>query len=213
MLDGARREPPVVTRREFIRVAAAIGGGLLLTLELNAQEGGPPPRMRPRAPKPPSAFLQIGKDNTITIVTPAVEMGQGGHTSLPMIIMDELGGDWERVKVLDAPAAPVYDNPMMGQQATVGSFSVRGWYAELRRIGAAAREMLVEAAAKEWDVPASECSVSRSEIVHGPTRRRRTFGSVAARAAELPVPQYPTLKANGEFTIVGTSPQRVDIPA
>jgi isoquinoline 1-oxidoreductase subunit beta len=213
MPDAARREPPVVTRREFIRTAAAIGGGLALTLDLKAQEGGPLPRMRPRPPKPPSAFVQIGKDNWITIVTPAVEMGQGGHTSLPMIIVDELGGDWERMRVQDAAAAPVYDNPLMGQQATVGSFSVRGWYAELRRIGAAAREMLVQAAAKEWDVPASECAVSRSTIIHRPTRRVRTFGSVAARAAELPVPQYPTLKPNGDFTIVGTSPLRVDIPA
>lgn len=212
MLDTARRGSPLLSRREFIRVAA-IGGGLALTLKLHAQEGGPLPRMRPRPPKPPSAFVQIGKDNVITIITPAVEMGQGGHTAMPMIIMDELGGDWERLKVLDAPAAAVYDNPMMGQQATVGSFSVRGWYAELRRIGAAAREMLVQAAAKDWDVPASELSVTRSTIVHRPTRRTRTFGSVAARAAELPVPQYPTLKSNGDFTVIGTSPGRVDIPA
>jgi isoquinoline 1-oxidoreductase subunit beta len=213
MPDAARRKPPVVSRREFIRSAAAIGGGLALSLDLHAQEGGPLPRMRPRPPKPLSAFLQIGRDNGITIVTPAVEMGQGGHTSLPMIIMDELGGDWERVQVQDAPAAPVYNNPLMGQQATVGSFSVRGWYAELRRIGASAREMLVQAAAEDWDVPASDCTVSRSKIIHRTTGRTRTFGSVAARAAKLPVPQYPTLKPNGDFTIVGTSPLRVDIPA
>ncbi len=213
MPHAARRKPPIVTRREFIQTAAAIGGGLALALDLNAQEGGPPPGMRPRPPKPPSAFVQIGRDNAITIVTPAVEMGQGGHTSMPMIIMDELGGDWERLRVLEAPAAPVYNNPLMGQQATVGSFSVRGWYAELRRIGAAAREMLVQAAAKEWDVPPGDCSVSRSKIIHRPTGRTRTFGSVAARAAELPVPQYPTLKPNSDFTVIGTSPPRVDIPA
>ncbi|HTX24737.1 MAG TPA: molybdopterin cofactor-binding domain-containing protein [Steroidobacteraceae bacterium] len=213
MPDAVRRESLVVTRREFIRAAAAIGGGLALTLDLQAQEGGAPPAMRPHALKPPSAFIQISADNTITIVTPAVEMGQGGHTAMPMIIMDELDGDWERLRVLDAPAAPVYDNPMMGQQATVGSFSVRGWYAELRRVGAAAREMLVQAAAKEWEVPANECSVSRGTIAHRPTRRRCTFGSVAVRAAGLPVPQQPTLKASGDFTIIGTSPRRVDIAA
>jgi isoquinoline 1-oxidoreductase subunit beta len=213
MRDAARRESPTVTRREFIRVAAAIGGGLALTLELHAQEGGPMPPRRMGAPKPPSAFVQIGADDTITIVTPAVEMGQGGHTSMPMIILEELGGSWDRLRVLDAPAAAVYNNPLMGQQATVGSFSVRGWYAELRRVGATAREMLIQAAAMHWGVPAQECSASRSTIIHRPSGRTRSFGSVAARAAQLPVPQHPVLKPVGEFTLIGTSPQRVDIPA
>ena len=213
MPDAAVRESPTVTRREFIRVAAAAGGGLALTLELHAQErGGARGRPMP-PPKPPSAFVQIGADDSITIVAPAVEMGQGGHTAMPMIILEELGGSWDRLRVLDAPAAAVYDNPLMGQQATVGSFSVRGWYMELRRVGAAARDMLIQAAASHWNVPAEECSASRSTIVHRPTGRTRSFGSVAVRAAQLPVPQHPILKPAAEFTVIGTSPQRVDIPA
>ncbi len=211
MMDAARREFRSITRRDFVRVAAA-AGGLALTIDLRAQEGGPLPPPRVGPPKSPSAFLHIADDDTITITTPAVEMGQGGHTSLPMILMEELGGDWERLKVRDAPAAPVYDNPLFGQQATVGSFSVRGWYRELRRIGATAREMLVQAAAADWKVPASECSVSRSRITHGPTGRTISFGQVAARAAQLAVPQEPRLKSVSEFTIIGTSPRRVDIP-
>lgn len=211
MLDAARRESPSISRRDFIRVAAA-AGGLALAIDGRAQEGGPLPPMRAGPPKTPSAFLHIAEDDTITITTPAVEMGQGGHTSLPMILMEELGGDWERLRVQDAPAAPVYDNPLFGQQATVGSFSVRGWYRELRRIGAAAREMLVQAAAADWKVPASECAVSRSRITHEPTGRATSFGRVAARAARLPVPQHPQLKSASEFTIIGTSPRRVDIP-
>lgn len=209
MLGAVRRNVAAITRRDFVRVA--FGGGLALALDLPAQEGGPV-RAAPPAPlRLPSAFIQIGTDDRITIVTPAVEMGQGGHTAMPMIIMEELGGDWERLHVVDAAAAAVYNNPMFGIQATVGSFSVRGWYAELRRIGAAAREMLVDAAATQWGVPAGECTVGNNRITHGASGRHVTFGSVATRAAQLPVPQHPRLKDAGEFKVIGTSPRRVDI--
>ena len=137
-----------ITRREFVGAAATVGG-LALSLELPAQENARPlPTAGPKPPRTPSAFLQIGEDDGITIVTPAVEMGQGGHTALPMLIMEELGGSWNRLVISDAPAAAIYNNPMFGLQATVGSFSVRGWYTELRRIGAAARVMLLQACAR-----------------------------------------------------------------
>src|ERR1700748_1846092 len=122
-----------ITRREFVGAAAATVVGLALSLEWPAQESARLPAAI-RAPRTPSAFLQIGEDDGITIITPAVEMGQGGHTALPMIIMEELGGSWSRLAVADAPAAAIYNNPLFGLQATVGSFSVRGWYTELRRI-------------------------------------------------------------------------------
>jgi isoquinoline 1-oxidoreductase beta subunit len=211
MLDAVVRDIALLTRRDFVRAAAAFGGGLALALDLPAQEGGPVRAAQSAPSKPPSAFIQIGSDDRITIVTPAVEMGQGGHTSMPMIIMEELGGDWERLQVMDAAAAPVYNNPMFGMQATVGSFSVRGWYAELRRIGAAAREMLVAAAAAQWGVPTSECTVEKSRITHGASARHASFGSVATRAAQLPIPQHPRVKDASEFTLIGTSPLRVDI--
>jgi isoquinoline 1-oxidoreductase beta subunit len=200
-----------ISRRDFVRTALSLGGGLILSLKLPAQEppsGHPPGTTAPL--RTPSAFVQIAEDDSITIITPAVEMGQGGHTSLPMIIMEELCGDWQRLTVQDAAAAAVYNNPLFGRQATVGSFSVRGWYQELGRIGAAAREMLQQAAAAEWQVPAGECTVANSLITHGPSGRTRSFGSVAMRAAALPIPQQPTLKKAG-WTLVGTSPQRVDI--
>jgi isoquinoline 1-oxidoreductase beta subunit len=201
-----------ISRRDFVRGAATIGSGLALSLALPAMEGGPPRPQGPVAPRTPSAFVQIAADGTITIVTPAVEMGQGGHTGMPMIIMEELGGDWRKLAVQDAPAARIYNNPLFGQQSTVGSFSVRGWYTELRRIGAAAREMLVAAAAQEWNVPASECTVANSIITHRPSGRTRSFGSVAQRAAVLPVPQEPAVRKNTEFRLIGTSPARVDVP-
>jgi isoquinoline 1-oxidoreductase beta subunit len=165
-----------ITRREFVHATAAIGG-LALSLELPAQEGGPGPRVpaASRAPRAPSAFLQIGEDDGITIIAPAVEMGQGGHTAMSMIILEELGGSWHQLRVADAPAAAVYNNPLFGQQGSVGSFSVRGWYLELRRIGAAARIMLVQAAAHTWKVPVNDCITNASFVVHAPSGRRCTF--------------------------------------
>ena len=202
----------LITRRDFVRSAVAIGGGLALASRLPAMENGPPRAPASAAPRQPSAFLQIAANGAITIITPAVEMGQGGHTSMPMIIMEELGGDWRQLVVQDAAAEAIYNNPMNGRQSTVGSFSVRGWYTELRRIGAAAREMLVATAAQEWGVPASECTAANSIITHSPSGRTRTYGSVAAQAASMPVPQQPALKANGDFKVIGTSPARVDVP-
>ncbi len=200
-----------ISRREFVRVAGAALGGLALSLQLPAQESGRAPG-EAHGPRNPSAFLQIGEDDGITIVTPAVEMGQGGHTSLPMIIMEELGGNWDRLRVTDAPAAPIYNNPMFGLQATVGSFSVRGWYTELRRIAAAARMMLVQAAAHRWSVPAAQCTAENSLIVHTPSGRKCSFGSVARLAANIPIPQDPPLKPISQYTVIGTSAPRVDIP-
>lgn len=138
-------------------------------------------------------------------------MGQGGHTAMPMILIEELGGDWNRVIVQDAPAAVVYNNPVFHQQSTVGSFSVRGWYTELRRIGAAAREMLLQAAAADWGVPAEELAAANSVISHGPSGRSRGFGSVATLAARLPVPAQPTLKTSADFKLIGSSPRRLDL--
>jgi isoquinoline 1-oxidoreductase subunit beta len=204
---------PGMSRREFVRSAATIGGGLVLAIHLpyrnaHAQET---PIAIAAGPRPPSAFLQIAPDDTITIIAPAVEMGQGGHTAIPMILMEELAGNWRHLKVKDAPAAAVYDNPTFHSQATVGSFSVRGWYTELRRIGAAGREMLVQAAATRWGAAASECSATNSVITHRPTGRTLSFGSVAAAAAKLPIPQQPALKGESTFALIGTSPHRVDI--
>ena len=215
MLDSTSPGISVVSRREFLQTAVTIGG-LALSIELPAQEatgsaGGLQPGRPEAPPRSPIAFVQVGSDDVITIVTPAVEMGQGGRTAMPMIIMEELGGDWQKLRAVDAPAAAIYNNPMFGQQSTVGSFSVRGWYRELRRIGAAARMMLVQAAARQWKVPPEECSVAGSVIQHAKTHRHCTFGSVAKAAAALPVPQQPTLKSVEQYSVIGTSPQRLDI--
>jgi isoquinoline 1-oxidoreductase subunit beta len=206
---------PDLSRRDFIGGAASIGGGLMLGIYLPigkavGQENAPAFAAKVAPPRAPSAFLHIASDDTITLVSPSVEMGQGGHTALPMILMEELGGDWKRLKVEDAPAAAIFNNPVFGVQLTAGSFSVRGWYTELRRTGAAGREMLVSAAAQQWGVPAAECAAANSVITHARSGRTCTFGSVAAAAAALPVPAQPSLKS-GRFALIGTSPLRFDI--
>ncbi len=213
--DGTRDEESgqTLNRRQFISATASIGGGLALMIALPvvAQEASLPGKSS--GSRAPSAFLQIAEDNAITFISPSVEMGQGTHTALGMVVLEELGGDWRLLKsVQDAPAAAAYNNPGMGGQITAASFSVRGWYTELRLIGAAAREMLVRAAALDWEVPARECAASASMITHRPSGRTRTFGSVASLAARLRVPQSPTLKSPDAFTLIGKSAPRVDIP-
>jgi isoquinoline 1-oxidoreductase subunit beta len=209
-----------VTRREFLITAVSVGGGLALSLPLpaaeeNPESGGPGPGVSKAnsPPRRPSAFLEIAPDGAITFTNPAVEMGQGGHTGMALIVMEELDGDWSRLTVHDSPPAAVYNNPTFGQQSTVGSFAVRGWYTELRRIGAAARAMLLQAAANEWGVPVAECSAARSVITHQPSGRTLNYGAVAARAAWLDVPQQPQLKPASAFTLIGSSPVRVDVAA
>lgn len=194
-----------------MQAALAAGGGLVLGIYLRARsrEQG---AAGSGAPRSPSGFLKIAADDSITVITPAVEMGQGGHTAMPMLLMEELAGDWKHLRVEDAAAAPMYDNPLFHQQSTVGSFAVRGWYVELRRVGAAAREMLIQAAAAEWGVSPAECTAALSVITHHPSGRTLTFGRVATAAAALPVPKNPALKSAGTFALIGTSPPRVDVP-
>jgi isoquinoline 1-oxidoreductase beta subunit len=209
-----------VSRREFLITAAAAGGGLVLSLPLPAAEenpeagtAGPRARSASAAPRQPFAFLEIARDGAIIFTNPVVEMGQGGHTGMSLIVMEELDGDWSRLTVREAPASAVYNNPLFGQQSTVGSFSVRGWYTELRRIGAAARTMLIQAAAEQWQVPPSECSAARSVIRHAASGRSLNYGAVAATAAGLKVPQQPVLKQSTAFNLIGSSPPRVDVAA
>jgi isoquinoline 1-oxidoreductase subunit beta len=209
---GQRPPASTLSRRDFIMAGATISGGLLLSLNLPAQEAGAARAAGPAvAPRSPAAFLEISPAGRIAITTPAVEMGQGGHTAMPMMLLEELGGSWSQLDVRDAAAAAVYNNPLFGAQSTVGSFSVRGWYVELRRIGAAARTMLVQAAATQWGVPAGECTVSEGRISHAASKRSCGFGEVAAAAARLPVPQDPPLKPQSAYKLIGSSPRRTDV--
>jgi isoquinoline 1-oxidoreductase beta subunit len=158
----------------------------------------------------PNAWLTVHPDGSVTIVVAKSEMGQGVHTSLPMIVADELEADWKKVDIEIAPARDEYKDPLFGMQATGGSTSVKHMYEPLRKAGAAARFMLVAAAAKRWGAPAGECAAALGVVTHAPSGRTATYGDLCAEAAAVPVPADPPLKKKGEFRLVGTPLARVD---
>jgi isoquinoline 1-oxidoreductase beta subunit len=140
-------------------------------------------------------------------------MGQGVMTSIPMIIADELEAEWSKVRTEQAPADPAYGDPMRGgEQSTNGSRSIRNMLTLWRRAGAAAREMLVSAAAKQWGVSPEECFAEQNAVTHRPSGRKLGYGELAARAAELPVPKEPKLKSPEQFRFIGKAIARVDTP-
>jgi isoquinoline 1-oxidoreductase beta subunit len=202
-----------LSRRAFLAGSAAAGGGLLIGLSLPsglrrivAQE--PPP---PAAPKiVPNAFIRIAPDDTVTILLKHSEMGQGVSTSLPMVVAEELECDWRRVRFEHAPADLVYAHTVFQAQMTGGSTSTWESFDQLRTAGAAAREMLVAAAAARWGVAAGECRAEDGLVIHG--GRRARYGELAAEADKLPVPQAPKLKDPKDWKLIGKPMHRLDGP-
>ena len=160
----------------------------------------------------PNAWLRITADNRITVICGSSEMGQGVHTAVPMMLAEELDADWRDVRVEQAPVSTAYNNPAFGMQATGGSTTVRGHWEVVRTAGAAAREMLVAAAAQRWSVPASQCSTQEGKVVHSSGKSLR-YGELVADAAKQAVPAKPMLKDPKDFKIVGTPRKRLDTPS
>jgi isoquinoline 1-oxidoreductase beta subunit len=159
-----------------------------------------------RVPFVPNQRLRIHRDGSIVIVTSRLEMGQGVRTSLPMIVAEELGADWERVTVEHAHPGPDFTD-----MRTAGSGSVSGSWAPLRLAAAAAREMLIGAAALRWEVDPSSCATERSEVVHRSSGRRLSFGRLIAQAARQPVPKDPPLKDPATYQLLGSRIPSVDL--
>jgi CO/xanthine dehydrogenase Mo-binding subunit len=189
-------------RRQFLALGTLAGGGLLLGLRLPERHRG-----SRRVPLQPNAFLRVDADGGVTIWLGRSDMGQGVRTALPMIVADELDADWSRVTIQQADAHPT----KYGRMMTVGSTSVRGGaWMPLRHAGAAAREMLVAAAASRWGIPATECRTEKGNVLHGASGRSIGYGELAEAAAALPVPARPTLKDPSAFTLIGTRVPLVD---
>jgi isoquinoline 1-oxidoreductase beta subunit len=191
------------TRRQFLKTGAAGSAALLVEVRLDAL---------PRAAGSPGAFapnpwISIDGEGRVTLVAGHSEMGQGVRTSLAMILAEELEADWSGVKIRQAEPGPGYDNLSTG-----GSDSVEDSWKPLRTAGAAAREMLIAAAAETWKVDAADCAASNGAVVHGATGRRLPYGQLVARASALPVPKEPRLKDRKDFRLVGTGVLRVDGP-
>jgi isoquinoline 1-oxidoreductase beta subunit len=200
-----------VSRREFLETTAAAGTGLVIAFHLPA--GGRLAAAPPSAPFAPNAWLRISPDNSVLVIVDRSEMGQGVTTALPMLVAEELDADWTKVQIEPAPADKAYANPLFGFQGTGGSTSVRAAYTPLRKAGAAARQMLVAAACQTWGVDKVDCRTERGVVLHTASKRRLTYGQLAAKAATLPVPQDPPLKDRKDWKILGTRVRRLDTPA
>src|SRR5262245_21488688 len=199
-----------VSRRAFLQAGAAAGGGLLLSLRLPFANGEADAAGAPGFT--PNAFIRIGSDGKIVLTMPYVEMGQGTYTSIPMLIAEELDVDLKQVELEHAPPnEKLYANPLLGVQATGNSNAVRAAWQPLRQAGAAARTMLVAAAAKRWNVDPASCRAQRGEVLHPPTGRRASYRELAADAARMPVPDKVALKEPKDFKLIGTPAKRLDL--
>ena len=203
-----------VDRRSFLKVSALAGGGLALAYYLRSAgavhgEVAPPAADTLEGAFAPNAFLRIAPDGSVTIYSARPEVGQGIKTSLPMVVAEELGVDWRRVSVVSAPLDPVY-----GQQSAGGSTSTPNSYDMLRRMGATARVMLIQAAAQIWGVPPSECVAENGVVRHRDTGKALDYGALVATAAKLPVPPARSvpLKDPKTFTLLGSRVGGVDNP-
>ncbi len=185
------------------------GASLLVPFYLRSRTRSDTPARAPASQESrvfaPNAWLEIAPNGQVRIWCGKSEMGQGVLTSLPMIVAEELRCDWGNVQVVQADLEPKY-----GEQLTGGSLSVRTSYANLRKAGAAAREMLISAAATEWGVNQAECSAAMGDVVHAKSQRRARYGSLLARAATLAPPADPPLKSPAEFRLIGRPTPRTD---
>ena len=188
-----------LSRRAFLKVSAAAGGGLLLSFVLprtiwSKETVG----ARTAKRFSPNAFIRIGRDGRVTLIMPYVEMGQGTYASIPMLIAEELEVDLAHVTLEAAPADERhYANSIFQIQATGGSTSVRAAWEPLRLAGATARTMLVSAAAQIWKVEPTACGAEKGDVIHATSGRRLTYGALVDTVALLPTPDHVTLKEIG----------------
>jgi len=192
-----------VSRRQFLKASTA-GAGFVLGLRL----GWPSQAEAATAEFTPNAWIRVGTDGGITLVCARNEMGQDVHTSLVMLLAEELEVDPRRVKVQQAPPDPVYINTLMGAQVTGGSTSVRDAWDPLRRAGATARSMLIGAAATRWKVPPGECRAQNGYVLCGD--KKLAYGTIAAAAAREAVPSDVALKPASAFSVIGKPLPRLD---
>lgn len=191
------------SRRGFLRTGATAAGGLLVGFRLPLPAAGGP------APVKLNAWVHVGGDDTVTLFIHKAEMGQGTVTSLSMLLAEELECDWRKIRT----EFPGIDRDYGGNQGVVGSQSIRSSYQPLRRAGAAAREMLAQAAAQQWGVERSGCRAENGAIVNLATNARLTYGALADAAAKQQPPATPTLKDPARFAVIGKPHKRLDTPA
>jgi isoquinoline 1-oxidoreductase beta subunit len=191
-----------LSRREFVAAGVAAGAGLVIGFYM------PHGKRDHQEYFSPNAYLRIAPDNKVTIVVARSEMGQGVRTALPMILAEELEADWKQIEIEQAGASTLF-----GDQTTGGSASIRTTWDPMRKAGAAAREMLISAAALTWNVPRSSCTAENSHVKHAATNRSLSYGELAAKASTLQIPTDVPLKQSKDYKIVGQRLARVDSPS
>jgi len=218
-VPDAPSAPDAPSRRSFLLGVALTGTAVLLGTEgsvAHEPAGATPPvpvAAGPAADSPFAAYLEISSSNEVRIVSPQTEIGQGVFDTLAMVLADELDAEWSRVEVRQPHANKAFASPLNKRQRIGGSDSVMSYRDPLRQVGAAAREMLLSAAAARWNVPVDACSTRDSRVLHGASGRSFTYGELAAEAAALPVPRQPRLKSPGELRLTGTRRMRKDTPS
>src|SRR5580704_8204067 len=190
------------SRRAFIVSAVGAGGALMVGCSPAAMLSVGAPKLNFGAFGP---FIRIDPDGSVTVVNKHIEFGQGSHAGLAAIVAEELDADWDKVKIVQAPAnAKVYANLSTGVQATGGSSAIANSWDQLRLAGAAARAMFVQAATARFAAPAAELTVKDGVVSHAKSGRQASFAELLGAAAKIKPPQSPTPKTPAEFTLIGT---------
>jgi isoquinoline 1-oxidoreductase subunit beta len=198
-----------VSRRDFLKTGATLGGGLILGFSLPNRHAFGQVSGHTGGSAMLNSFVRIGPDETVTIVVNHSEMGQGVYTSLPMLVAEELECDWSKIVVEAAPVDPAYNHTQWGIQGTGGSTSISSEWERLRKVGATAREMLIAAAADTWKVEKTSCRADNGKVIHS-SGKSLTYGQLADKASKMPTPKVVQLKDPSTFKIIGKPVKRLD---
>jgi isoquinoline 1-oxidoreductase beta subunit len=195
-----------VSRRQFLKTGIIVGGSLVLGVHI--------PGLASLAAEEtifaPNAFVRVDPDDSVTVIINHSEMGQGVYNGLAMMVAEELDADWSKVRVEPAPVDPVYNHTAFGMQATGGSSSTWSEWERLRKTGAAARAMLIAAAAQTWKVDPAKCRTESGQVIH--VKQRLSYGKLADAASRLAPPQNVVLKESKDFKLIGKATRRLDTP-
>jgi isoquinoline 1-oxidoreductase beta subunit len=210
---------PQLNRRQFLLTTSVVGGAFVLgfflpSRQVEAAAIAEQPWTAPtQGGTEVNAWLVIGSDDTVTIRVAQSEMGEGVFTSMPMLVAEELACDWQKVRAEYASAnRSLRENRVYQRMATGGSGAVRRSREYLQQAGASARVRLITAAAQQWDVPANECRAEQGTVMHPASSRKISYGALAAAAAQVKLDAEPAIKTPDQFTLLGRSLNRLDVP-
>src|SRR6266851_6481953 len=206
-----RRATAGMERRDFLKISVAASGGLLIGFRFPGVSKLASAQTSLGKTFMPNAFVRIGTDERVTVIVNHSEMGQGVYTALPMLLAEELDADWSKIGYESAPVDAKYNHPIFGMQITGGSSSVYSGFEQYRNAGAAARAMLIAAAAVQWNADPASLRTESGTVLDG-TNRKLSYGQLAEAAAKMTPPAKVTLKDPKAFKLIGTPQKRLDTP-